>query len=301
MIAQFNRKNFDEYFSFTRIGAGSLGGKARGLAFLDSLVTRNKLANKYQDVHVRIPQTLVLTTEVFDEFMTENHLYKIGLSDLPDEIILDRFLVAKLPKRIKEDLYAYVKVIKGPIAVRSSSLLEDSHYQPFAGIYSTYMLPFSPDTEDKAKVKAIRTAIKAVYASVFFKASKSYIQATSNVIDEEKMGIVIQEVVGTQYENYFYPTFSGVARSMNFYPIYPEKSEEGIADIGMGLGKYIVDGDNALRFSPAHPNNILQLSTPDMALRESQKYFYALDLSQKRFEASTQSNYFYLRYAKSYD
>lgn len=287
VIAQFNHNNFDEYFSFTRIGAGSLGGKARGLAFLDSLIWRNKLGNKYPDVQIRIPQTLVLTTEVFYDFMKSNQLYKAALSDLPDNEILQLFLAAKLPQSIKADLRAYVNVIKGPIAVRSSSLLEDSHYQPFAGIYSTYMLPFTPQTEISTKVKGIKDAIKAVYASVFFQASKSYIHATSNVIDEEKMGIVIQQVVGKQYEQYFYPNFSGVARSMNFYPIYPETSEEGIADIAMGLGKYIVDGDNALHFSPAHPNNILQLSTTDMSLRESQKYFYALDLSQNKFTAFT--------------
>lgn len=287
VIAQFNRKNFDEYFSFTRIGSGSLGGKARGLAFLDSLIWRNKLGNKYEDVQIRIPQTLVLTTDVFDEFMDSNQLYEQALSDIPDKDILKLFLSAKLPKRIKEDLRAYVSVIRGPIAVRSSSLLEDSHYQPFAGIYSTYMLPLTADRDIKKKVKAIREAIKAVYASVFFRASKSYMQATSNVIDEEKMGIVIQEVVGVQYDHIFYPTFSGVARSVNFYPIYPEKSEEGIADIAMGLGKYIVDGSNALRFSPRHPRNILQHSTPDMTLRESQKFFFALDLSQGSFKAFT--------------
>ena len=278
IIAQFNRDRFDEYLTFTRIGAGSLGGKARGLAFLDSLIKRNKLNRKYPNVQVRIPNTLVLTTETFDEFMEENDLYKVALSDAPNEEILTQFLQAKLPVRVQEDLLIFIKIIRNPVAVRSSSLLEDSHYQPFAGIYSTYMIPCTTKNE-QVKIGIITDAIKAVYASAFYAESKAYMSATSNIIDEEKMAIVVQEAVGRQYGNAFYPSFSGVGRSINFYPIEPEQPEDGIVDVALGLGKYIVDGGMSIRFSPYHPKKILQLSTPDMALRETQKYFYAIDLS----------------------
>jgi len=286
IIAQFNRDNFDEYLTFTRIGAGSLGGKARGLAFLDSLINRNKLHTRYPNAKIRIPKTLVLTTEIFDEFMEENDLYKIALSDNPDEEILNTFLAARLPLRIKEDLLTFIKIIKSPVAVRSSSLLEDSHYQPFAGIYSTYMIPCTTKS-GKEKMKVLASAIKAVYASAFFKASKAYMNATRNVIDEEKMAIVVQEAIGRRYGNHFYPSLSGVGRSINFYPIEPELPEEGIVDVALGLGKYIVDGGMTLRFSPYHPKKILQLSTPDLALQGTQKHFYALDLSKKSFKPET--------------
>lgn len=286
VIAQFNRENFDEYLTFTRIGAGSLGGKARGLAFLDSLVSRNKLTYKYSDVSIRIPRTLVLTTEVFDEFMEENDLFKVALSDSSDEEILQLFLKAHIPARIKEDLLTFAKIVKNPLAIRSSSLLEDSHYQPFAGIYSTYMVPCNVMNENE-KIQSIIDAVKAVYASVYYKSSKAYMTATSHVIDEEKMGIVVQEAVGRKYDKYFYPSISGVGRSVNFYPIEPEKPEDGIVNIALGLGKHIVDGGNNLRFSPLHPKKILQLSSPDMALRETQKQFYALDISNPTFKAET--------------
>ena len=286
IIAQFNREKFDEYLTFTRIGAGSLGGKARGLAFLDSLIKRNKLNRKYPQVQVCIPNTLVLTTEIFDEFMEENELYKIALSDNSNNEILDQFLKAKLPLRIQEDLLAFTKIIRNPVAVRSSSLLEDSHYQPFAGIYSTYMIPCATKQED-LKISVISNAIKAVYASAFYAESKAYMSATSNIIDEEKMAIVVQEAVGRSYGNAFYPSFSGVGRSINFYPIEPEQPEDGIVDIALGLGKYIVDGGMSIRFSPHHPKKILQLSSPDMALRETQKYFYAIDLSSDEMPLDT--------------
>lgn len=286
VIAQFNRDNFDEYLTFTRIGAGSLGGKARGLAFLDSLINRNELTNKYPNVQIRIPKTLVLTTEIFDEFMEENDLYKIGLSDKSDEEILSHFLAARIPSRIQEDLITFIKIIRNPVAVRSSSLLEDSHYQPFAGIYSTYMVPCTA-LDEHDKIRVLSNAIKAVYASVFYKASKAYMSATSHVIDEEKMAIVVQEAVGRRYGNYFYPSLSGVGRSINFYPIEPEKAEDGIVNVALGLGKYIVDGGMNLRFSPHHPQKILQLSSPELALRETQKHFYALDLTKDTFTPET--------------
>jgi hypothetical protein len=286
IIAEFYRESFDEYFTFTRIGEGSIGGKARGLAFLDSLITRNKILDKYKNVLVTIPRTVVLSTDVFDEYMEENGLYKIALADgVTDQEILDSFLSARLPFRIHEDLYTFISVIRRPIAVRSSSLLEDSHYQPFAGIYSTYMIPYIKNDE-RLMIDMLSESIKSVYASAFFKDSKAYMSATLNVIDEEKMGIVLQEVCGNSYGDRFYPSFSGVARSINFYPIEPEKPEDGIANIALGLGKYIVDGGQTLRFSPKYPKRVLQISTPEMALRETQKEFYALDLKADSFKPS---------------
>lgn len=285
VIADFYRDKFDEYLIFTRIGSGSIGGKARGLAFIDSLLKRNKMVDKYDDVIVTIPRTVVLSTDIFDEFMEGNDLYKIALSDSSDDEILQHFVKARLPFRIHEDLYTFITVVKKPIAIRSSSLLEDSHYQPFAGIYSTYMIA-NDHNDERLMIEKLSIAIKSVYASVYYKDSKAYMTATKNVIDEEKMGIVLQEVCGQQYNNKFYPVISGVARSINFYPIAPEKPEDGIVNIALGLGKYIVDGGNTLRFSPQYPKKVLQLSSPDMALRETQKSFYALDLNNDSFKAS---------------
>ncbi len=281
VIADFYRDKFDEYLIFTRIGKGSIGGKARGLAFIDSLVKRNRMVDRYDDVIVTIPRTVVLGTDIFDEFMDDNDLYKIALSDSSNEEILQKFVRARLPFRIHEDLYTFISVVKKPIAIRSSSLLEDSHYQPFAGIYSTYMIPYLPD--ERIMIEKLSIAIKSVYASVYFKDSKAYMTATKNVIDEEKMGIVLQEVCGQPYGNKFYPVISGVARSINFYPIAPEKPEDGIVNIALGLGKYIVDGGNTLRFSPQYPKKVLQLSSVDMALRETQQYFYAMDMNKESF------------------
>lgn len=282
VIAKFDRNTFDDYLIFSRIGDGSLGGKARGLAFIDSLIMNHNLLNKYGNVIITIPRTVVLSTDVFDEFMETNDLYKIGLSDLSDEEILKAFVSIKLPSRIHQDLYKLISVINNPIAIRSSSKLEDSHYQPFAGIYSTYMIP-NIKSDAQLMIKLLTDAIKSVYASVFFKSSKAYMAATSNVIDEEKMGIILQEVCGTEYKGFFMPTFSGVARSVNFYPIKPEKTTDGIANIGMGLGKYIVEGGASLRFSPKYPKKVLQLSSPEMALRDTQKHFFALNLDPEKF------------------
>jgi len=285
VIAQFDKNNFDEYLIFSRIGDGSIGGKARGLAFINSIIKKNNIFNKFKGIIVTIPRTVVLSTDIFDDFMEENNLYKVGLSDLDDEEIVEQFINAKLPSRVYQDLYAFISVINNPIAIRSSSKLEDSHYQPFAGIYSTYMIPKTANST--LMIKMLSDAIKCVYASVYFKASKAYMAATSNVIDEEKMGIVLQEVCGKRYGSRFYPTISGVARSINFYPIDPEKSEDGIVNIAYGLGKQIVDGGISLRFSPKHPKKILQLSSPDMALKDTQKYFYALDMCPTKFSPSS--------------
>lgn len=276
VVAIYKKERFDEYSNFARIGDGSLGGKGRGLAFIGAMIKRYPKLEQ-ENFAVNIPKTVVICTDIFDEFMETNELYPIALSDTDNDTILKYFLRASLPSRLIEDLMAFSEVVKGPIAIRSSSLLEDSHYQPFAGIYSTYMIP---KQEDKYEMlRSLSDAIKAVYASVFYQDSKAYMTVTSNLIDQEKMAIVLQEVVGTQYGDHYYPTISGVARSLNFYPIGNEKAEDGIANIALGLGKYIVDGGLTLRFSPRHPHNILQMSSTDFALRETQTRFYALDLN----------------------
>ena len=275
VVAIYQKDRFDEYSNFARIGDGSLGGKGRGLAFMGAMVKRYPKLET-ENFNTNIPKTVVICTDIFDEFMETNELLPVALSDADDETILKYFLRASLPASLIDDLMAFFDVVKSPIAVRSSSLLEDSHYQPFAGIYSTYMIP---RLEDKYEMlRLLSDAIKAVYASVFYRDSKGYMTATSNLIDQEKMAIVLQEVVGNRYNDHFYPTISGVARSLNFYPIGNEKAEDGIANIALGLGKYIVDGGQTLRFSPRHPHNILQMSTMDLALRETQTRFYALDL-----------------------
>ena len=275
VVAIFKRDRFDHYSNFARIGQGSLGGKGRGLAFIDSIIKKNPEFDNFEGVTVQIPRTVVLCTDIFDEFMKENKLYPIALSSCSDEEILQHFLAATLPRRLAFDFYALFDVIEGPLAIRSSSLLEDSHYQPFAGIYSTYMIPHL--TDKRAMLKQLSDAIKGVYASVFFTDSKAYMQATSNVIDQEKMAVIIQEVVGSTHDGYFYPSFSGVGRSLNYYPVNEERAEDGVCEIAVGLGKYIVDGGMALRFSPKHPRNVLQTSTLDLALRDTQTTFYAIN------------------------
>lgn len=286
VIAEFRPEQFDEYLTFTRIGEGSLGGKARGLAFLDSMIKRNHLIDRFPGIIINIPRTVVLGTDIFDEFMEENRLYDIAMSGSSDEQILHAFTEARLPFRIHENLYAFISITHNPIAIRSSSLLEDSHYQPFAGIYATYMIPNVTDDE-RLMVENLSLAIKSVYASAYYKDSRAYMSATLNVIDEEKMGIVLQEVCGSKYGNRFYPTISGVARSVNFYPIAPELPNEGVANVAFGLGKYIVDGGNTLRFSPVYPKKLLQLSNTDMAISETQRTFYALDMDSKSFKICT--------------
>ena len=277
VVAVFDRLKYDLFAHFARIGDGSLGGKGRGLAFLDNIIKRHPELNKFENATVQIPKTVVLCTDFFDQFMDENNLWGIALSDAPDDEILRHFMRAQLPDALIADFFTFFDAINAPIAVRSSSLLEDSHYQPFAGIYSTYMVPYLEDKYEMLRMVAC--AIKGVYASVYYKDSKAYMTATSNVIDQEKMAVILQEVVGQQHDTRFYPTFSGVLRSLNYYPIGDEQAEEGIASLALGLGKYIVDGGQTLRVSPFHPNQILQTSEMDTALRETQTRFYALDMS----------------------
>lgn len=276
VVAVFQRDRFDRYSNFARIGEGSLGGKGRGLAFIDHMLKRHVEFEEFENASVMIPKTVVLCTDVFDEFMDTNQLYQVALGDADDEVILRAFLRAKLPDRLVEDFFTFFEAVKSPIAVRSSSLLEDSHYQPFAGIYSTYMIPYLDDKYEMLRM--LSDAIKGVYASVYYKDSKAYMQATSNLIDQEKMAVILQEVVGTQYGNRYYPVISGVARSVNYYPINDELAEEGIASLALGLGKYIVDGGMTLRVCPYHPTQVLQTSEVEIALRETQTRFYALDL-----------------------
>ena len=277
VVAVFDRLKFDRYAHFARIGEGSLGGKGRGLAFLDNIIKRHHELNQFENATVQIPKTVVLCTDFFDRFMDDNNLWSIALSDAPDEVILQHFLKAQLPDDLIEDFFIFFDAIKTPIAVRSSSLLEDSHYQPFAGIYSTYMIPWLDDKYEMLRMLAC--AIKSVYASVYYRDSKAYMTATQNVIDQEKMAVILQEVVGNRYGDLFYPTFSGVLRSLNYYPIGDETAEEGIASLALGLGKYIVDGGQTLRVSPYHPHQVLQTSEMETALRETQTRFYALDMS----------------------
>lgn len=277
VVAVFQKDRFDYYSSFARIGDGSLGGKGRGLAFIDQIIKRNPICDDFEGVQVAIPRTVVLCTDIFDEFMETNGLYPVALSDAPDEEILRRFLEARLPARLEGDFLALFDVVDTPLAVRSSSLLEDSHYQPFAGIYSTYMIPHLRDT--RKMLKLMTDAVKGVYASVFFADSKAYMNATSNVIDQEKMAVIIQEVVGGVHGDYYYPNFSGVGRSLNYYPVGDEVAEDGVAEVAVGLGKYIVDGGMALRFSPRHPGKVLQTSTAQLALRDTQTTLCALPVT----------------------
>ncbi len=276
VVAVFDRGRFDAYSHFARIGDGSLGGKGRGLAFLDNIIKIHPDFNGYENAKVSIPKTVVLCTDIFDEFMETNNLYQIALSDASDEEILHAFLRAQLPDSLIADFFTFFEATRSPIAIRSSSLLEDAHYQPFAGIYSTYMIPYLEDKYEMLRMLAC--AIKGVYASVFYRDSKAYMTATSNVIDQEKMAVILQEVVGHQYGSHFYPNISGVLRSLNYYPIGDETAEEGIVSLALGLGKYIVDGGQTLRVSPYHPDQVLQMSEMEIALRQTQTQFYALDL-----------------------
>ncbi|MDE6811864.1 MAG: PEP/pyruvate-binding domain-containing protein, partial [Muribaculaceae bacterium] len=274
VVAVFRKDRFDRYSNFARIGEGSMGGKGRGLAFIDQIIKRNPVCDNFKGVEITIPRTVVLCTDIFDEFMEHNNLYPIALSDRPDAEILTAFLNAQLPEELCENLLALFDVVDRPLAVRSSSLLEDSHYQPFAGIYSTYMIPVHEDVHERLKM--LCDAIKGVYASVFFADSKAYMNATSNVIDQEKMAVILQEVAGEDHKGLYYPSFSGVGRSLNYYPLNDEVAEDGVTEVAVGLGKYIVDGGMALRFSPRHPQKVLQTSTLQLALRDTQTQLYAL-------------------------
>ena len=284
VVANFESENYSDYIWFARIGEGSLGGKARGLAFMNSMLQRYNFYDKYPTVRVLIPRTVVIATDYFDQFIRDNGLRYVINSDISDEEILAEFVASRLPEKLFRELRSYMRYAKGPLAIRSSSKLEDSHYQPFAGIYSTYMVPLTDNTDQMLRL--VGKAIKSVYASVYFAASRAYFAATSNVLSEEKMAVVIQEVCGTEDQGYFFPTVSGVARSLNFNPIGDEKPEDGVCNVALGLGKVVVEGGQTLRFSPRYPQHTLQLSTPEITLRDTQRIMYALDLCVERFKTS---------------
>jgi len=284
VIAKFNKNKYDEYLGFSRIGEGSLGGKGRGLAFIDSFLKRHRLFHKYKDVTISIPRTVVVSTEIFDEFMEAHELIEFVANCNNDEEILNKFISKELPQWVLDDIQAFLSITTSPIAVRSSSVLEDSHYQPFAGVFSTYMVP---NTNKIEMLVMVSNAIKSVMASAFFQSSKAYLKATAHSIEEDKMAVILQEVTGKQYNDVYYPNISGVARSINFYPIGSELPNEGIANIALGLGEIIVGGGRTLRFSPAHPQKVLQLSSPDSTQRDTQKYLYGLDMNPESYKAST--------------
>ena len=284
VIARFDPETYSDAVAFARIGEGSLGGKARGLAFMNSMLIKYRQYDKHEGVRILIPRSVIIATDYFDEFIRLNGLKYIISQDLPDDVILSEFVGSTVPVKLQEELRAYIRTTSGPLAVRSSSKLEDSHYQPFAGIYSTYMIPHV-DNEGQM-LRLLLKAIKSVYASVYFAASRAYISSSQNVISEEKMAVIIQEVCGTEQEGLFMPTFSGVARSINYYPIGDETPEEGICNVAMGLGKLVVDGGRTLRFSPSHPRKVLQTSTPELALRDTQSEVLALSLRPEEFRTS---------------
>ena len=284
VIAHFDAESYGRHIWFSRMGDGSLGGKARGLAFLNSLVYKHHLADRYENVKISIPRTVVIATDYFDQFIIENDLQYVIDSDISDDEILSEFVSSRLPEPLVEELRAFLETTRSPLAVRSSSKLEDSSYQPFAGVYSTYMIPLAENRDQMLRM--LGKAIKSVYASVFYSGSRAYIQTTGNLLSEEKMAVVVQSICGSEHEGLYYPMLSGVARSVNFYPIGNEKPEDGIVDLAFGLGKTVVDGGNSLRFSPKFPKKILQLSEPKLALRDTQKMMYALDLRPGAFKIS---------------
>ena len=284
VVAKFSPETYNDAIWFSRLGNGSIGGKARGLAFMNHILQQYGLYSEWDRVRVMVPRTLVITTEYFDRFIIDNGLQYVVNADLSDAEILSEFVASSLPQELMDSLRAFIHHVKKPIAVRSSSKLEDSYFQPFAGIYSTYMIPHT-ENEDQ-ELRLLSKAIKSVYASVYFASSRAYITATANVISEEKMAIVLQEICGSEDQGYFFPTLSGVARSLNFYPIGYERPEEGIAKVAFGLGKAVVDGEQVLRFSPKYPQHILQTSTAELTMRETQQTMYALNLQPDKFKTS---------------
>ena len=284
VVAPFSEQTFSDSVWMARIGDGSLGGKGRGLAFMNSMLLKHNFYDKYPGVRVMLPRTLVVTTDCFDEFMEINGMHYIMNVEMSDEEILSEFVSSRLPESLLQKLHVFIRYASGPLAVRSSSKLEDSHYQPFAGIYSTYMIP-QAENEDRT-LRLLGKAIKSVYASVFYASARQYISASGNMLSEEKMAVVIQEVCGTEEDGLFFPTIAGVARSLNFYPLGNERPEDGVAEIAAGLGKLVVDGGRVLRFSPHHPKHTLQLSITELILRETQREMYVLDMRPEKFMTS---------------
>ena len=284
VVAKYSPETYNSTIYFSRCGTGAMGGKARGLAFLNHILQKHDLFDRWENIRILVPRTMVITTDYFDQFIHDNGLQYVINADLTDEELLSEFVASALPLELLEALRHFIHATKRPLAIRSSSKLEDSYYQPFAGVYSTYMIPHT-ENEDQ-QLRMLGKAIKSVYASVYFAASRGYIISTGNVLSEEKMAIVLQEVCGEQEGNYYFPAISGVARSINFYPVGKEKPEDGIVKIAYGLGKVVVDGEQVLRFSPKYPKHVLQTSTVDLAMRETQQSMLALSLSPEKFKTS---------------
>ncbi len=278
IISDFSRSRFSTATAFARIGGGSIGGKARGLAFVSALLKRHNVRDRFSDVRIFIPNSAAIGTDVFDAFLDQNRLHDLIAEDPGDDRIAEAFLNAKLPTAIHSDLAAFLNSVRYPLAVRSSSLLEDSLGQPFAGVYRTYML--SNDHYNLGtRLDQLCDAVKLVYASTFTQSARRYLDVTSHRAEEEKMGVILQELVGSQYRDHFCPTFSGVVRSYNYYPFGKLKPADGVACVALGLGKMVVEGGEFLMFSPAHPQILPQCATTEDLLSNSQRNFYALDMS----------------------
>ncbi len=278
VITDFSARKFDVTTTFTRIGGGSIGGKARGLAFVNALLRHHNMSRRFEGARIFVPNSATLGTDVFDEFVDDNALHDLAEEDISDEEVSRRCLEAKLPGGILDDLKAFVRFIRYPLAVRSSSLLEDSQGRPFAGIYVTHMIP-NNHADPAVRLDQLCDAVKRVYASTFFQAAKHYLEATGRHVEEEKMGVILQQVVGTRHGSRFYPTFSGVARSYNYYPAGEMSPEDGVACVALGLGKMVVEGGQSLMFSPLHPHVLPQFASTKDVLANSQRRFYALDIS----------------------
>ncbi|RPJ10927.1 MAG: phosphoenolpyruvate synthase/pyruvate phosphate dikinase, partial [Desulfobacteraceae bacterium] len=279
VVTQFKSHNFDaDIMEFAKIGNGSLGGKARSLAFMSAMLNKNtKLHEKYPEIIIGIPRTLVISTDGFESFISLNRLQNFAKNDYPDSEITENFLKAELPDWLLKNIVTYLALVKYPLSVRSSSLLEDSQFLPYAGIYQTYMIP-NNHSDFSRRVLHLTTAVKLVYASTYYESAKAFSRRTSSKPQEESMAVVIQQLIGEEYGDYFYPAVSGVVQSHNFYPVSKMKPEEGIAHIALGLGKTVVEGERTLRFSPKYPNLLPQFSTVDDILANSQKFFYALKI-----------------------
>ena len=280
VILDFHKKTFDKTLTFARIGGGSIGGKARGLGFVNNLLSNFNIRQNFKDVDIFVPASIVIATDIFDQFLEENNLRDFALIVQSDEELLDRFLMAeKFPEAAKNDLRDFLELIEGPLAVRSSSLLEDSQDQPFAGVYDTYMIPNIHTDLDKRLYQLI-CVVKRIYASIFSQKAKDYIKVTSYRLEEEKMAVIIQKVVGGKHGTRFYPEFSGVAKSYNFYPAPPLHSEDGIVSVAFGLGEIITEGGNAIRFCPRYPHHLLHHANIDDTIKFSQQSFYSIDLQE---------------------
>jgi CheY-like chemotaxis protein len=278
LIGDFRADTFQpSESSFLRIGSGSLGGKARGLAFVRHLLRKSRMTRRFPGVRISVPPAVVLATDVFDQFVTENNLLDFALHCEDDSEIQQKFLAAPLSTSLDEDLKSFLAEVNHPLAVRSSSLLEDSQYQPFTGVYETFMLG-NQQAHLEERSQALSEAIKRVYASMFSRHAKSYVRATPYRLEEEKMAVILQQVVGTPHRQRFYPDFSGVIRSRNFYPVAPMTFEDGIAAVALGLGRAVVDGGKCLTFCPRYPRNLVQFSSVDDILANSQSEFWALEL-----------------------